>query len=86
MALNVEQGAETLCIAGGKKRSGPPEEFSSNRAGQRFTPPIFPDSKRRNMKCIAAVLVVLGMFDTTGATPHAPRTRALIYEQHRVSW
>ena len=38
------------------------------------------------MKCIAAVLIVLGMIITAGATPHAPRTWAPIYEPHRVSW
>ena len=38
------------------------------------------------MKCIAAVLVVLGMFMTAGATPHAPRTRGPIYEPQRISW
>ena len=87
MALHVDQGAPTLRMADGKKRSGPPENSSSNRARQRFTPGIFPDSRRTKiMKCIAAVLVVLGMFMTAGATPHAPRTRALIFEQHRVSW
>ena len=38
------------------------------------------------MKAIAAALVVLGMFMTAGATPYAPKTRAPIYEPHRVSW
>ena len=37
------------------------------------------------MKCIVAVLVVLGMFMTAGATPHAPSARAPIYEPQRVS-
>ena len=36
------------------------------------------------MKCIAAVPIVLGMTMTAGATSHAPRTRAPIYEPHRV--
>ena len=71
----------------GSKRSGPPEDSSSSRAKQLFGPPIYPDAKRRiMMKCIAAVLIVLGMIMTAGATPHAPRTRAPICEPHRVSW
>ena len=75
-------------IADGRKRSGPPEDSSSSRARQRFGPPKYPDARRRNMtmKCIAAVLIVLGMIMTAGATPQAPRTRAPIYKPHRVSW
>ena len=38
------------------------------------------------MKCIGAVLIVLGMIMTAGATPHAFRTRAPIYEPYRFSW
>ena len=74
-------------MADGRKRSGPPEDSSSSRARQRFAPPNYPDARRRNMmKCIAAVLIVLGTIMTAGATPHAPSTRAPIYEPHRVSW
>ena len=38
------------------------------------------------MKCIDAVLVELGKVMIAGATPHAPRTRAPIYEPRCVSW
>ena len=38
------------------------------------------------MKCVAAVLIVLGMIVTAGVTLHALRTRAPIYESHRISW
>ena len=69
-----------------RKRSGPPEDSSSGGARQRFGPPKYPDASRRNMmKCIAAVLIVLGMIMTAVATPHAPKTWASIYEPHRVS-
>ena len=37
-------------------------------------------------KAIAGVLVVLGMFLTPRATPYAPKTRAPIYESHRMTW
>ena len=71
----------------GGKRSGPAEDSSSNRARQRFVPPNYPDARHRDvMKCIAAVLIVLGMIMAAGATPHAYRTWAPIYEPHRVSW
>ena len=74
-------------MADGRNRAGPPEDSSSSRARQRFAPPNYPDARRRNMmKCIAAVLIVLGTIMTAGATPHAPSTRAPIYEPHRVSW
>ena len=71
----------------GSKRSGPPEDSSSSRAKQLFGPPIYPDAKRRiMMKCIAAVLIVLGMFMTAGVTPYSPRARVPIHEPNRVSW
>ena len=38
------------------------------------------------MKAIAAVVVVLGTFMTSGGTPHAPKTRAPTFEPYRVSW
>lgn len=38
------------------------------------------------MKAIAAVLVLLGMGMISGATPHAPQTRAPVYEPYRMSW
>ena len=57
-------------MADGRNRSGPPEDSSSSRARQRFAPPNYPDARRRNMmKCIAAVLIVLGMIMMAGATP-----------------
>ena len=46
-------------------------------------------SRRESQKhdeCIAAVVIVLGMFMTAGTTNHARRTLARIYEPHRVSW
>ena len=58
-------------MADGRKRSGPPEDSSSSRARQRFAPHNYP-REAQNMKCIAAVLVVLGMFMTAGATPMLP--------------
>ena len=74
-------------MAEGRKRSGPPQDSSSSQTRQRFSAPNYPDARRRNMmKAIAAALVVLGMFMTAGATPYAPKTRAPIYEPHRVSW
>ena len=69
------------------KRSRPPADSSSSRARQRFAPTQQCRLEAQNMmKCIAAVLVVLGTFMTSGATPHAPRTWAPIYEPHLVPW
>ena len=86
VASNVDQGGANI-MAEGRKRSGPPQDSSSSQTRQRFSAPNYPDARRRNvMKAIAAALVVLGMFMTAGATPYAPKTRAPIYEPHRVSW
>ena len=70
-------------MADGRNGAAPPEDPSSCRV----TAPNYPDASRRNMtKCIAAVVIVLGMFMTAGTTNHARRTLARIYELHRVSW
>ena len=53
-------------MADGRKRPGP-RDSSSSRTKQRFSLPNYPDTGRRNMKAIAGVLVVLGMFLTPGA-------------------
>ena len=54
-------------MADGRKRPGPPEDSSSSRTKQRFSLPNYPDTRRGNMKAIAGVLVVLGMFLTPWA-------------------
>ena len=54
-------------MADGRKRPGPPEDSSSSRTKQRFSLSNFPETRRRNMKAIAGVLVVLGVLLTPGA-------------------
>ena len=86
VGLTVDQGDPTLWPMEG---GGLGLRRTLRRGGRDndSPPPSYPDARRRNMmKCIAAVLIVLGMIITAGATPHAPRTWAPIYEPHRVSW
>ena len=74
-------------MADGRTRSGPQEDSSFSGRDNESPPPQYLDERRRNMvKCIAAVLIVLGRITTAGATSHDPRTRRPTYEPHRVSW
>ena len=69
-------------MADGRNGAGPPEDSSSCRV----TAPNYPDARRKNMKCIAVVVIMPGMFMIAGTTIRARRTRARIYDMQRVSW